>query len=163
MFRKEWVEFDRIAPGVSDAISALGGFVKQSGLDLELLELVKIRASQINGCAYCTRLHLNVARKLGMVPERLDLLAVWREAEIYSERERIALAWTERLTNLSQSEVTDEAYAEIHAHFSEVEVAALTSAIVEINAWNRLGATYCMSPPIPRREKAVTSGNGSDG
>jgi AhpD family alkylhydroperoxidase len=163
MVRKEWREFDRIAPGVSDAISAIGGFVKQSGFDPELLELVKIRASQINGCAYCVQLHLNVARKLGMASERLDLLAVWREAGVYSARELAALSWTELLTNLVQNEVTDEAYAEIHAHFSEVEVAALTSAIVQINAWNRFGATYRMSPPIARREMAVTSGNGSDG
>jgi AhpD family alkylhydroperoxidase len=92
MVRKEWREFDRIAPGVSDAISAIGGFVKQSGFDPELLELVKIRASQINGCAYCVQLHLNVARKLGMASERLDLLAVWREAGVYSARELAALS-----------------------------------------------------------------------
>jgi AhpD family alkylhydroperoxidase len=138
--RKEWAEFDRIAPSVSDAITAIGAVVKESTLEPELIELVKIRASQINGCAYCTQLHLNVARKLGMAPERLDLLAVWLEAGIYSKREAAALAWTELLTDV--------------AHGS---VAALTAAIIQINAWNRLGATYRMSPPIPRRSRAAAS------
>jgi AhpD family alkylhydroperoxidase len=155
--RKEWAEFDRIAPSVSDAITAIGAVVKESTLEPELIELVKIRASQINGCAYCTQLHLNVARKLGMAPERLDLLAVWLEAGIYSKREAAALAWTDLLTDVAHGSVSDETYAEIHAHFSEAEVAALTAAIIQINAWNRLGATYRMSPPIPRRSRAAAS------
>jgi AhpD family alkylhydroperoxidase len=147
--RKEWADLEELSPGLEDAIATISAIVKASNLDRQLLELVKIRASQINGCAYCLQLHLNTARKLGMQPAKVDLVAVWPEAGIFSEQEMAALAWTELVTDVAHGGVPDEAYDAIHAHFSESEVAVLTAAIVEINAWNRLGAIYRMTPPIP--------------
>ena len=147
--RMEWADIDVLAPGLEDAIATISAVVKGSNLDRHLLELVKIRASQINGCAYCLQLHLNAARKLGMPAAKVDLVAVWPEAGVYSEQEMAALAWTELVTEVAHGGVPDEAYGAIHKHFSESEVAVLTAAIVEINAWNRLGAIYRMTPPIP--------------
>ena len=146
--RKEWKDLEVLAPGLEDAIATISKVVKASNLDKQLLELVKIRASQINGCAYCLQLHLNAARKLGTPPARVDLVAVWPEAGIFSERELAALAWTELVTDVARGGVSDEAYDAIHQHFSESEVAVLTAAILEINAWNRLGAIYRMTPPM---------------
>lgn len=151
--RKGWRDYDVLAPGVTKALSAIGDVVKRSDLDHELLELVKIRASQRNGCAYCLQLHINRARDLGMAPERIDLLPVWPEVDVYSEREQAALAWTEVVNDVAHGGVPDEAYAAIHEQFSEEEVAILTAAIVQINAYNRLGAIYRMKPPV-RREGA---------
>ena len=147
--RMEWADIDVLAPGLEDAIATISAVVKASNLDRHLLELVKIRASQINGCAYCLQLHLNAARKLGLPAAKVDLVAVWPEAGVYSEQEMAALAWTELVTEVAHGGVPDEAYGAIHKHFSESEVAVLTAAIVEINAWNRLGAIYRMTPPIP--------------
>jgi AhpD family alkylhydroperoxidase len=144
-------EYGKLAPGVQDGILDISKAVKAGGIEPELLELMKLRASQINGCAYCVQLHLNVSRKTGVAPEKLDLVAVWREAGVYSEREMAALAWTELITEIAQG-VSDEAYAAVHEQFSEAEVAILTGLIIEINAWNRLGALYRFSPPIPGRE-----------
>ena len=143
-------EYGELAPGVQDGILAINKAVKAGGVEPELLELMKLRASQINGCAYCVQLHLNVSRKMGVPAEKLDLIAVWREAGIYSEREMAAFAWTELITEIAQG-VSDEAYAAVHEHFSEAEVAILTGLIIEINAWNRLGALYRFAPPIPER------------
>jgi AhpD family alkylhydroperoxidase len=150
--RKGWRDLDVIAPGVTRAISAIGDAVKNSGLDRELIELVKIRASQVNGCAYCLQLHINIARDLDMAPERIDLLPTWPEVDVYTDQEKAALRWTELVNDLVPGGVPDEAYAAIHAHFSEAEVAMLTAIILQITAYNRLGAVYRMKPPIPSRE-----------
>ena len=143
-------EYSRLAPGVQDGILVINKAVKAGGVEPELLELMKLRASQINGCAYCVQMHLNVSREMGVAPEKLDLIAVWREAGVYSEREMAALAWTELITEIAQG-VSDEAYAAVHEHFSEAEVAILTGLIIEINAWNRLGALYRFAPQVPSR------------
>jgi AhpD family alkylhydroperoxidase len=149
--RKGWRDLDVLAPGMTRAISAIGDSVKNSGLDRELIELVKIRASQVNGCAYCLQLHINIARELGMAPERIDLLPTWPEVDVYTDQEKAALRWTELVNDLVHGGVPDEAYDAIHAHFSEAEVAKLTAIIVQITAYNRLGAIYRMKPPIPSR------------
>lgn len=143
-------EYGKLAPGVQDGILVINKAVKAGGVEPELLELMKLRASQINGCAYCVQMHLNVSRELGVAPEKLDLVAVWREAGVFSEREMAALAWTELITEIAQG-VSDEAYAAVHEHFSEAEVAILTGLIIEINAWNRLGALYRFAPDVPSR------------
>ncbi len=146
------LEFRKIAPGAGDALAALGKAVSESGLEEELLELIKLRASQINGCAFCTQLHINESRPLGIAAPKIDLLVAWREAGIFSEREKAALQWTELLTRLSQNHITDEDYAAVSAHFQPAELAWLSTAIVLINAWNRIAAPFQYAPPIPHHE-----------
>ncbi|HZB89592.1 MAG TPA: carboxymuconolactone decarboxylase family protein [Terracidiphilus sp.] len=143
-------EFQQYAGDASGAIAALGKAVAASGLDAELQELVKLRASQINGCAFCIQLHLNESRRMGIAAPRLDLLAVWREASVFSEREKAALQWTELLTRLSQNPITDADYAAVSAHFAPQELAWLSAAIAVINVWNRIAAPFQYAPPIPR-------------
>ncbi|QRK09680.1 carboxymuconolactone decarboxylase family protein [Archangium violaceum] len=149
--RQEWADFKRIAPAANAAILALGQAVGQSGLEKDLLELVKLRASQINGCAFCVQYHLNIARTLEVPQPKLDLLAVWRDAGVFSERERAALEWTELLTDIAGQEVSDEAYAAVSARFSDTELAFLTTAIGTINVWNRIGIAFRFSPPLPQQ------------
>ena len=152
--RKESEDFKQIAPAAYAAIMSLGKAIEDSGLGKELLELIKIRASQINGCAFCAQLHLNIARKHDIPQEKLDLVAVWRDAGIFSERERAALAWTETLTDVARQGVSDSAYAAALAEFSEREIAHLTAAVGHINLWNRIAVAFRFSPPIPRQAAA---------
>lgn len=147
--RLEWQSFQSFVPEMTTGMAAITRAIKGSGLEGELIELVKIRASQINGCAFCIQYHLNDARKLKVSPVKLDLLAAWREAGIYTVREAAALAWTEHVTLLAQHHIADEAYAEVSAQFSEREVALLTTAIGQINFWNRVAAPFRFTPPVP--------------
>jgi AhpD family alkylhydroperoxidase len=144
--RSEYDDFKALAPEAYDAVVALGRAAAKAGLDKQLLELIKLRASQINGCAFCVQFHLLQGESLGVPADKLNLVVVWREAPQFSPRERAALAWTEALTLLPQG-VSDEAYAQVSAEFSEKELAYLTSAIASINAWNRLGAAFRWTPP----------------
>ena len=132
------------------ALSALSKAVVDSGLDKALTELIKIRASQINGCAFCVQFHLNLARKTDLPQTKLDLVAVWREAGIFTVREMAALGWTEALTKVTPAGVSDEAYENAVAEFTESELAFLTVAIASINAWNRIAMAYRFTPPIPQ-------------
>jgi AhpD family alkylhydroperoxidase len=141
-------EFQKYAPAANAAFTALSHAVSATGLEEELLQLIKLRASQLNGCAFCTQLHLNESRHMGIIAPKLDLLVVWREASIYSERERAALAWTELLTHLSAQHITDEDYIAVSAHFEPSELAWLSSAIALINTWNRIAAPFQYAPPI---------------
>jgi AhpD family alkylhydroperoxidase len=144
--RGEYEDLKKIAPDVYEAVSALGQLAGRSGLDKQLLELIKLRASQINGCAFCLQFHVLQGERLGLSADKINLVAVWREAPIYSARERAALAWTEALTLLPDG-VSDEVYAEARKEFSETELIYLTSAIGSINTWNRFGAAYRWTPP----------------
>ena len=148
--RIDWKTFQDIAPEVVTALRSISNAAHQSGLERDLLELVKLRASQLNGCAFCLQFHLNDARKLNIPAAKLDLVAAWRDAGIYSARESAALAWTERITLLNQQHVDDEAFAELSLHFSEHEIVFLTAAIGQINFWNRVAAPFRFTPPIPR-------------
>lgn len=141
-------EFARLTPGVSEGLQALGKAINTSGLPLDLLELVKLRASQINGCAYCLQFHLNMARSLDVPGEKLDLLAAWLEAPIYSRRERLALALTERLSRLAEGGIDDALYAQALAEFGDSQLGFLIAAIANINAWNRIAAALRFSPPL---------------
>lgn len=143
-------EFAALTPGVSEALLALGKALKASGLADDLIELIKLRASQLNGCAFCLQFHLNVARQLGMDAPRLDLLATWREAPVYSERERIALEWTEALTLAPQGGADDALYARALAEFGPAGMSYLTVAVANINAWNRIAMALRFNPPIPK-------------
>jgi AhpD family alkylhydroperoxidase len=133
----------------------MGKTADESGLDKQLIELVKLRVSQINNCAFCLPIHLNVARKLGMAQDKLDLVATWAEAGIYSVRECAALAWAETLTHLAGRSVPDEAYTAAREHFSEAELTFLSVSVATINAWNRLGAAFRFAPPIARKVAAA--------
>jgi AhpD family alkylhydroperoxidase len=153
--RMEIVYFSRVAPAVRAALSAISKAVDDSGLEKELMELIKIRASQINGCVFCLQFHLNVARKERVSQTKLDLVAVWRDAGVFSAREMAALAWTEVLTHVTPKGVTDECYHDAAKEFSESELVFLTSAIASINAWNRIAMAYRFTPPIPQDEAQV--------
>lgn len=149
--RIDWAEYGKVAPKTVAALRALGQAVDESGLDKNLTELIKLRASQLNGCAYCLQLHVNLARHLGVPAAKLDQLAAWRESRAYDPRERAALAWTEALTRMAAQPVRDTDFAAVRAQFSEAEVAFLTAAIANINAWNRIaGALAFTPPPVPR-------------
>ena len=124
------------------ALGKLEAYVKRCGLERSLLELVKTRASQLNGCAYCIDMHTKDARAAGETEQRLYALSAWREAPFYSERERAALEWTEALTIISQSDVPDELYQRVLGHFDEKELVDLSLAIATINTWNRLAIGF---------------------
>jgi AhpD family alkylhydroperoxidase len=143
--RSEYEDFKRVAPDAYDLVLALGQVAAKAGLDKQLIELVKLRASQINGCAFCVQHHILLSERLGVPTDKLHLVAVWREAPIYSARERAALAWTEALTLLPNG-FGDEVYAEVQREFSETELMYLTSAVASINVWNRFGAAYRWTP-----------------
>jgi len=147
--RIDYKVFQGIIPEMATGMAAISHALRKSGMEPEIVELLKIRASQLNGCAFCVQYHLNDARKLNIPAAKLDLLATWREAGIFTEREAAALDWTERVTLLSQHHIDDEAYASVSAHFSEREVAFLTTAIGQINFWNRVAAPLRFTPPIP--------------
>jgi AhpD family alkylhydroperoxidase len=141
------IDYKAVAPEGYRAMAGLSRFVHESGLDANLNHLVKLRVSQINGCAYCCWLHAKDFRQAGEPAVRLDCLAAWREAPYYTARERAALAWAESLTLIADTHAPDTVYDEVRAHFSETELVALTYLIVEINAWNRLAIPFRQMPP----------------
>jgi AhpD family alkylhydroperoxidase len=136
------MKFEKAAPGVVQAMLGLEKYLHECGLEPSLLDLVKMRASQINGCAYCLDMHSKDARAAGETEQRLYLLNAWREAAFYTERERAALAWTEALTKITEGHVPDEVYILVREQFKEKELADLSLAIVAINGWNRLAISF---------------------
>jgi AhpD family alkylhydroperoxidase len=141
---KTRIDFTRASLPALKPLFALGAQAEASGLERSLLELVKMRASQLNGCAYCLDMHSKDARAAGETEQRLYLLDAWREASLYSERERAALAWTEAVTLVAEGHVPDGAYDEASNHFTEDELVSLTLAIVAVNSWNRLNIAFRM-------------------
>ena len=136
------IAYGRVSADGVAALSRLEAYVRHSGLEHSLLELVKTRASQINGCGYCIDMHTKDARAAGESEQRLYLLPAWREAPFYTERERAALEWTEALTLVSEREVADDLYERVRQHFGEKELVDLTLAITAINSWNRLAIAF---------------------
>ena len=128
----------KLAPGAYHALLGLESYLHQCGLEVPLLHLIKLRASQMNGCAYCIDMHWKDLRAIGENEQRLYGLDAWREAPYYTDLERAALAWTEAVTRVGDTHVPDEVYEDVRPHFSEKELADLTVAIATINAWNRL-------------------------
>jgi AhpD family alkylhydroperoxidase len=139
---KSRIDQSRVAPEAFQAMFGLEKYVRSSGLEHSLLHLIKMRASQINGCAYCLDMHWKDARAAGETEQRLYLLDAWRESPGYTDRERAALAWTEAVTHVSQTHVPDDVFEAVRAHFDEKELVALTMAIVAINGWNRLNIAF---------------------
>ena len=136
------IDYNKVAPGAFRAMFGLERYIRDCGLEPSLLHLIKMRASQINGCAYCLDMHSKDARAEGETEQRLYVLNAWREAPFYTERERAALAWTEALTLIAEDHVPDEIYNEVRQHFSEQELANLSLAVVAINGWNRLAISF---------------------
>lgn len=136
------IEYSKVAPGVMKAVMGLETYVRQSGLEQSLIELVKLRASIINGCAYCVDMHTKDARAAGETEQRLYAVPVWRETPFFTPRERAALAYTEAVTEISRQGVPDDVFAEARAQFSEEELVNLTMAVVTINSWNRFAVTF---------------------
>jgi AhpD family alkylhydroperoxidase len=142
------------APDTIKALSALEAQVQASGLEKSLIELVKTRASQINGCAFCINMHTQDARKNGETEARLYLLNAWRESPVYTDRERAALAWTEAVTLIAKTHAPDEVYEAVRAQFSEVETVNLTMLIATINAWNRIAISFRTVPAVQAKAAA---------
>jgi AhpD family alkylhydroperoxidase len=142
------------APTAMKAVLGVEAYIRGCGLDPSLIELVKMRASQINGCAFCLDMHSHDARQRGETEQRLYLLDAWREVPLYSPRERAALAWTEALTRTAETHAPDEDYAELRRHFSEREVVDLTTLVGLINLWNRLAIGFHMQPLVRKAEAA---------
>ena len=136
------LDYRRAFPPAYEAMRGLERTVRESALEPLLLELVKMRASQLNGCAYCLDMHSKDARARGETEQRLHVLAAWQEAPFYNERERAALAWCEALTLLPETGAPDDAYEQVAACFDEDEIVALTLAIVAINGWNRFAVGF---------------------
>jgi len=137
----ERIDYKKVAPDGYKAMRAIEAYVRSSGLEHALLELVKMRVSQINGCAHCLDMHSKEARAGGESEQRLYALPAWREAPFYSDRERAALAWAEAVTEISTN-VSDELYTEARRHFDEKALVDLTLAIIAINGWNRLAIPF---------------------
>ncbi|MEO5912866.1 MAG: carboxymuconolactone decarboxylase family protein [Luteolibacter sp.] len=140
--QKPRLEYWKAAPEVIKAMLAMETAVRTSGLAPILQELIKLRVSQINGCAYCADMHFKDAKKIGETDDRLNLLAFWQEVDLFTPQEKAALHWVEKLTRLPGGHVSDEDFAIISAHFSEADIAKITLAIVTINSWNRFGIGF---------------------
>jgi AhpD family alkylhydroperoxidase len=140
------LDFYTASPDATKAMIALDAAVHKLGLEAQLLELVKLRASQLNGCAYCVDLHTGQARKGGESDRRLHGVSVWRETPFFTQRERAALGWTEAITQLSLTQAPDAGYEQLKAHFTDKEMVDLTLAIATINSWNRLAVGFRKQP-----------------
>jgi AhpD family alkylhydroperoxidase len=151
---KSRIEYRNADPKAVQAMYGLERYVHNSGLEPALLELLKMRASLINGCAYCIDMHSKDARARGETEQRLYALSAWRETPFYTDRERAALAWTDALTLVAETHAPDDVYEEARRHFSEPELVALTMAIVAINGWNRIAIGFRAEPGTYQPEKA---------
>lgn len=140
------IAYLKVAPGAYKAMLGLEEYLHQCGLEESLLDLAKLRASQVNGCAYCIDMHWKDLRAAGESEQRLYGLDAWEESPYYSDRERAALAWTEAVTNIRDGHVRDEVHEDVRRHFSEKELADLTLAVAAINAWNRLAISARTEP-----------------
>ena len=143
-----------LTPDAYEAVLALGQVAGTAGMDKQLLELIKLRASQINGCAFCVQYHILEGEKLGVPADKLNLVVVWREAPQFSPREQAALAWTEALTLIAETHAPDNLYEDVRAHFSEAETVNLTMLIGAINAWTRLAIAFRAVHPVKAKAAA---------
>lgn len=153
------LNISKVSPHAAQAMYGLERFVHESGLDESLILLMKVRASQINGCAYCIDMHTKDARARGETEQRLYELDAWRETPFYTDRERAALEWTEALTLINNGHVPDDLYRRVHQHFNDDEMVALSIAVVAINGWNRLAISFRAEPgtyqPSKREAKQI--------
>ncbi len=151
---KQRLDFFAKAPALMRSVAALNKAVQESGLEHSLLHLIKLRASQINGCSFCVDMHSREAREDGETEQRLYLVAAWRESPLFSERERAAFAWVEAVTLIANGGVSDQLYEATLKHFSEEELVKLTVAVGMINIWNRLCVSFHALHPVQDRRAA---------
>jgi len=143
------------APDAMKALMGVETYIEKSGLEAQLIDLIKMRASQINGCAYCLHMHSKEALQHGESDARLFLLDAWHESNLYTPRERAALAWTESLTRIAKTHAPDDVYEDVREHFSDKELADLTVAITMVNAWNRVAIGSRLRHPADRVKAAA--------
>lgn len=142
------LRYAEVAPGAREAVVRVETYIQSCGLERGLIELVKLRASQINHCAFCMDMHAKDARRHGESNQRLDVLAAWRESSVYTPRERAALAWTEALTSLPDAGAPDALFDGLGVHFSDKEIVDLTVLVGLINLWNRIGVGFRLQHPV---------------
>jgi AhpD family alkylhydroperoxidase len=155
------INITSVNPGVMKAMLGLEGYLAQCGLDHKLSDLIKLRVSQINGCAYCLDMHWKDLRAAGETEQRLYGLDAWRESPYYTERERAALAWAEAVTLVADTHVPDEVFEEARRHFNDEELANLTLGVAAINGWNRLSIAFrtmpgTYEPPVKEQHRTAT-------
>ena len=148
--RIDYQQLHSIQPALTTALLNLGETVATQ-LEASLIHLVKLRASQINGCAFCQHMHANEARNNGEQQQRLDILPAWQDVPAFSDRERAALRWTEQLTDLSNTQTVNSAYEALQQHFSQAEIVNLTGLIVVINGWNRIAIGFGFIPELTEK------------
>ena len=151
------IDYGKVAPAAVRAVYGLEQYVRSSSLEHELIELVKLRASYMNGCAYCVDMHTKDARVAGETEQRLYAVPLWHETPFYTERERAALAFTEAVTAMGPGGISDELFERTRAHFSEAELVDLTMAVITINSWNRLAVTFRTEPGSYQPTQAATA------
>ena len=144
---KTRLPYGEISPAAREAVLQVEAYIQSCGLDKKLIELLKLRASQINQCAFCIDMHAKLARKFGESEQRLDLVAVWRETTLFTDRERAALAWVEALTRLPDDGAPQALFDDLGGHFNDKEIVDLTVLAGLINLWNRLGVGFQLQPP----------------
>lgn len=154
---KQRIDYGKADPKAMHAMLGLENYARNSGIEISLYELIKIRASQLNGCAYCIDMHSIDARAEGETEQRIYALSAWRETPFFTDRERAALEWTEAVTLISQNDISDELYERTRKHFSEKEMIALNMAIIAINGWNRLAISFRTVPGTYKRQEHVVS------
>ena len=143
---RQRIDYRRVAPGALQAVFGLEQYLRSRGMEPALAHLVTLRASYLNGCAYCVDMHTRDARAAGESEQRLYAVPVWRETPFYTPRERAALAWTEAVTDVGRTGVPDDVYDGARAHFSDAELVDLTMAVIAINAWNRVAVSFRVEP-----------------
>jgi len=148
----------KLSPEGYRAVFALEQYIRHCGLELKLLELVRLRASQLNGCAYCVDMHTKDARAEGETEQRLYAVSVWEETPFFTDRERAALAWTEAVTLVGKDHVPDDVYELARTQFSEKELVDLTLAVIAINSWNRLAISFSAVPGTYHRPAEMKTG-----
>ena len=143
------INFAKASPDSYKAVAALDRYVvKESGLDAAIIHLIKLRASIINGCAYCVDMHVKESRHDGLSEQWINLMSVWRESTVYTPRERALLGWVDAVTLIAQTQAPDDAYDELRKHFSEDESVKITTAIGAINVWNRIAVAFRIPHPV---------------
>jgi AhpD family alkylhydroperoxidase len=151
---KARLEFTAAPPGAMEAMRTMEKYIRTCGIEPKLLELIKIRASQINGCSYCIDMHTKDARAHGETEQRIYALNAWRETPFFTDKERAALAWTESVTLVSETRVPDDVYELMRKYYDEKELINITMAVVTINSWNRLAISFRSVPGTYQPEKS---------
>ena len=149
------LNFFKASPASYEAVAALEQHVQNSGLEKRLIHLIKLRASMINGCAFCVDMHVKEARHDGLGEQWIHMLSVWHESPVYDARERALLGWTDAVTNIAQTGIPDAAFEQLRPHFSEEEIVKLTVAIGTINVWNRIAVGFRLQHPVDKAAAAA--------